>query len=119
MIKEIIIGMIVVIAIAEYSCCIVEAPDFTLPESWDCSNNAAYIFITEKRLGHEPIIVYGQNFTSMEGHAWTENENGKVLIGGLDMKREDLYNRFPVIEYYSKIPTGSIEWEKEWSVINF
>ena len=94
---------------------ITSAPIVNLPADWDCSNTAAYIFKQEKQLGHDPTIIYGQNFSSIEGHAWVEDIHGVVLIGGLGMKREKLYERFPVIKYYKKKPTGTPEWVNEWN----
>ena len=86
-----------------------------LPKHWDCSNTAAFYFNNEKRLGHNPTIVRGSNFTSMEGHAWIENEHGEILCGGLGMKKKDLYARFIIIETYKEIPnTGTLEWLAEW-----
>ena len=94
---------------------ITSAPIANLPTDWDCSNTAAFYFNNEKKLGHDPTIVRGSNFTSMEGHVWVENEAGEVLCGGLGMKKKDLYARFTIIEIYKEIPnTGTPEWLAEW-----
>lgn len=96
---------------------ITNAPIVNFPTGWDCSNIAVYVFKQEKQLGHDPTIVYGQNFSSTEGHAWVEDIHGVVLTGELGMGRKELYERFPFIIRYKKSPEGTVEWVNEWDTV--
>lgn len=74
---------------------------------WDCSNIAATCFKMEHLLGHEVYLVHGQNWATMIGHAWVEDKNGSILVGG---PREWLYDTFPDRIYMIEIPNHS-EWD--------
>ena len=92
---------------------IVSAPGISFPNNWDCSEIAFYTFKNEQRLGHNPVLVVG--YTEEYAHAWVENEEGDVIIGG---NKQWLYETFTDRYYYNKtIPKNSpfgFSWENEW-----
>ena len=86
------------------------------PGYWDCSNIAAHVFKKEKEAGRFVYIVIGTDKKWENSHAWVENKEGKVIIGG---KKEYLYKGYPYRAYHTEIPNeigGDKTWKFEWTI---